>query len=145
MSILSVLASNTIAKTIAPKSALVFGLHGFNDYQEGLSFLGLLVANAIGFCSMFFWRNRFLAAADPKTGMPPPEARLQPAMAGAILSPVGLFIFAFTAYENVHWIGPIIGSTIYGIGVLYVFFSVFRCVVISHEWPHRLRSSSWLT
>ncbi|PWN91107.1 MFS general substrate transporter [Acaromyces ingoldii] len=108
---------------------LVFGLHGFNDYQEGLSFLGLLVANAIGFCSMFFWRNRFLAAADPKTGMPPPEARLQPAMAGALLAPVGLFIFAFTAYENVHWIGPIIGSTIYGIGVLYVFFSVFSYTV----------------
>lgn len=47
------------------------------------------------------------------------------AKVGALASPVGLFIFAFTSYGNVHWIAPIIGSIPFGFGVQYVYTAVF--------------------
>lgn len=44
------------------------------------------------------------------------EYRLPPTIAGAFLVPAGLFMFAWTTYSSVHWIVPIIGSTIFGMG-----------------------------
>ncbi|OQE44445.1 hypothetical protein PENCOP_c002G06436 [Penicillium coprophilum] len=35
---------------------------------------------------------------------------------GAPLVTIGLFIFAWTVYPDVHWIGPIIGSGVFGAG-----------------------------
>lgn len=38
------------------------------------------------------------------------------AIVGAPLVTIGLFIFAWTVYPNVHWISAIIGSGIFGAG-----------------------------
>lgn len=105
--------------------AIVFTEKGLNTYQGGLCFLGITVANLIALCTMPFFNNRLLAQANPKTGMPIPEARLDCAKLGCILSPIGLFIFAFTSYRNVPWIAPVIGSAIFGMGCYYLFFSIF--------------------
>lgn len=45
-----------------------------------------------------------------------PEFRLPPAIAGAFLVPAGLFMFGWTTYAAIHWIVPIIGSAIFGMG-----------------------------
>jgi hypothetical protein len=110
---------------VPPLSAIVFSAHGFSEYQVGLSFLGLLVGNAIALSTMPLWKARLLSQADPTTRAPPLEARLEPSFVGAFLSPAGLFIFAFTSYPHVHWITPIIGSAIFGMGCIYIFFGIF--------------------
>ena len=38
------------------------------------------------------------------------------AIGGAPLVTIGLFIFAWTIYPNVHWIGPVIGAGVFGAG-----------------------------
>ena len=38
------------------------------------------------------------------------------AILGGPLVTIGLFIFAWTIYPNVHWIAPIIGSAVFGAG-----------------------------
>lgn len=38
------------------------------------------------------------------------------AIGGAPLVTIGIFIFAWTTYPHVHWIAPIIGSAVFGIG-----------------------------
>lgn len=78
---------------------------------------------------------------------PPPEVWLVMGQYGAVLVPIGtsllflntvndyhlavlgLYIMAFTTYQNVHWIGPIIGSVPFGIGVCYVYTSTFTYLV----------------
>ena len=47
---------------------------------------------------------------------PEPEFRLPQVMLGSVLVPAGLFWFAFTTYKSVHWIVPIIGSGVFGMG-----------------------------
>ncbi|KAL8673654.1 MAG: hypothetical protein Q9168_001909 [Polycauliona sp. 1 TL-2023] len=109
--------------------------HGFNLWQVGLTFSGLLVGNVIAVGSDPLWhrnylrliRNRELDGGEK--GKTEPEYRLPPAIAGAILVPIGLFWFGWTTYSSVHWIVPIAGSTLFGTGMLLVFSGVFTFLV----------------
>lgn len=38
------------------------------------------------------------------------------AIGGGPFVTVGLFIFAWTTYPDVHWIAPVIGSALFGTG-----------------------------
>jgi hypothetical protein len=110
---------------ILPREAIVFTAKHLQTYQVGLTFFGIFSSNFLAVVTMPWWKKRLAAQADPKTGIITPEARLGPAKLGCFLTPTGLFIFAFTAYKEVHWIGPVIGSTIFGMGTFYLFFSIF--------------------
>lgn len=71
--------------------------HGFNLWQVGLTFTGLFVGIVIAVFSDPLWhrnyvrliRNRELNGGEK--GGAEPEYRLPPAIAGAILVPIGLF------------------------------------------------------
>ncbi len=102
---------------------LVFeGNHGFTLSQTGLSFLGIFIGMVLGsFTDPFFHKNysRLIKQREERTGEiggSEPEYRLPPAIVGAVLVPIGLFMFAWTTYSSVHWIVPIIGSAIFGMG-----------------------------
>ena len=96
--------------------------HGFTVSQVGLSFLGIFVGMIAGIATDPFWhknymrlvRNREAAGGEP--GGSEPEYRLPPAILGAVLVTTGLFWFGWTTYASVHWIVPIIGSGIFGMG-----------------------------
>ena len=104
---------------------IVMEQHGFNLWQTGLSFLGILVGMLLALASMPFWARLYKQAREAAGGKAPPEARLLPSMPGAFLTVIGLFIFAFTSYPNVHWIGPVIAGAPFGGGLVLVFISVF--------------------
>lgn len=96
--------------------------HGFTLSQIGLTFLGIFVGMVFGILTDPFWhknyvrliRNREAAGGEP--GGSEPEYRLPPAILGAVLVPIGLFWFGWTTYSSVHWIVPIIGSAVFGMG-----------------------------
>ncbi|KAL3964475.1 hypothetical protein ACCO45_001479 [Purpureocillium lilacinum] len=71
-------------------------------------------------------------AAKKAGGMAPPEARLPPALVGSILLPVGLFWFAWTNGNSVHWVVPIIGSGFFAAGIVLVFLSLMNYLVDSY-------------
>ncbi|KAI1461038.1 MFS general substrate transporter [Annulohypoxylon moriforme] len=109
---------------------LVFGdTYGFNLWQSGLSFLGIFTGMIICSAIDTIWRWRYLQLLEKNDGRPEPEFRLPSAICGAILVPIGLFIFAWSAYPWVHWIVPIIGSGIFGCGTLMVFTGIFTFLV----------------
>ncbi|KAL9047969.1 MAG: hypothetical protein Q9206_006333 [Seirophora lacunosa] len=97
--------------------------HGFNLWQVGLTFAGLLVGIVFAVATDPIWhrnyvrliRNRELDGGEK--GGAEPEYRLPPAMAGGILVPLGLFWFGWTTFSSVHWIVPLIGSSKFGAGV----------------------------
>lgn len=66
-------------------------------------------------------------------GTPPPEARLIPMMYSCWLIPVGLFIFAWTSYPHVHWIGPAIAGFPVGFGFIFLYNSANNYLVDSYQ------------
>ncbi|CAG7562324.1 unnamed protein product [Fusarium equiseti] len=115
---------------------LVFGrIYGFNLWQVGLSFLGILVGMIAAAGLDPVWhriRSSLILKLSSETdiqGSSQPEFRLPPAIVGALIVPVGIFIFGWSCYPWVHWIVPIIGSAIFGAGILLVFSGVFTFLV----------------
>lgn len=102
---------------------LVFATnHGFELWQVGLSFLGIGVGMVVAMLTDPVWhriRLRLMARLERETGVAgasEPEFRLPSAIAGSVVVPVGLFMFAWTTYSSVPWIVPIIGSGLFGLG-----------------------------
>jgi DHA1 family multidrug resistance protein-like MFS transporter len=52
-----------------------------------------------------------------------PEERMPVAIVGALLVPICLFWFGWTSRESIHWIVPIIGSSLFSIAALLLFVS----------------------
>ncbi len=40
---------------------------------------------------------------------------------------------AFTTYKRVHWMGPIVGSGIFGAGMYYIYAGVFTYLVTAYR------------
>lgn len=108
---------------------LVFeGVFGFNLWQTGLTFLGMLLGMFFAAMSSGFWVVVRARLIEQNGGKLEPEFRLPALMAGSMFVTVGLFWFAWTTFSWVHWILPIIGSGIFGLGV-----SSFPLVACKHK------------
>ncbi|KAM0245868.1 hypothetical protein ACHAQJ_010426 [Trichoderma viride] len=114
---------------------LFMEIYHFKTSYAGLAFLGLGVGCMIGvaFFSLTSDRNIKKKAAEEAVaaaaqGRSPqgmkPEYRLSPLMFGALILPLGFFIYGWTAEYKVHWIAPIIGTVVIGVGDLIVFMSL---------------------
>jgi len=108
--------------------------YGFNLQEVGLTFIGLLLGVCAGLATDPLWDKHYenlVSRFEEKSSSlhPPPEYRLPPAIVGGILAPVGLFWFAWAGQSTVHWIVPIIGSSIFGMSVLLIFSGVFTFLV----------------
>ncbi|KAG8170129.1 hypothetical protein KVR01_000874 [Diaporthe batatas] len=115
---------------------LVFqGTYGFNLWQTGLTFLGMLVGMFFAALMGPLWvkiRARLIEKNAELTGVEgkaEPEYRLPSAILGSFLVTIGLFWFGWSSYPWVHWIMPIIGSGIFGAGTLLVFSGTFSYLV----------------
>jgi len=109
--------------------------HGFSVSETGLSFLGLFVGMVLGILSDPLWRRnyaRLVRQREAQGGEPggsEPEYRLPPTIYGAFVVPVALFGFGWSTYPWVHWIVPILFSTLFGVGVIWVYSGVFTFLV----------------
>lgn len=109
------------------------GAFGFNLWQTGLAFMGLMFGMLTGVLSSGVWqkvRMRLIRKNEVATGVSgksEPEFRLPSVMAGSVLVTVGLFWFAWTTFSWLHWILPIIGAAIFGVGVSLLSCLVFTC------------------
>jgi hypothetical protein len=54
------------------------------------------------------------------------------ARGGALLIPVSLFWFGWTSYRSVHWIMPIVASSLFRAGIYIVILSILNYVVDSY-------------
>ncbi|KAJ5573506.1 uncharacterized protein N7459_007933 [Penicillium hispanicum] len=113
---------------------LVFtNVYGMTLWQRGCCFLGMLAGMPCATMTDPVWRwiyKRLESKAkesDPAAHQP--EWRLPPAIIGAPATTIGLFIFAWTIYPDVHWIAPIIGSGIFGFGTVLVYSGIFTFLV----------------
>ncbi|KAF7322160.1 RNA polymerase II-associated protein [Mycena kentingensis (nom. inval.)] len=77
--------------------------------------------------------KRVARIAAANGGKAPPEELLVMGMAGGVIVPIALYIFAFTTYPHVHWIAPEIASVPFGIGVFYSFTTTFTYLVVAYR------------
>lgn len=107
-------------------------MYGFSSGTVGVLFLCILVACGIGMLTYIAYLYYYLVPDILKNGMRAQESRLQPALIGAFGPPIGLFIFAWTARPDIHWIVSTIGITIYAATVFVVMQCVFVYVPLSY-------------
>lgn len=85
--------------------SLVFGAHGFNTFEVGLSFLGIATGTFIRMVTNIF-AEQFYQKRSDAAGKHIPEARLAAGMIASITLPISLFWFAWSSFPLVHWIVP---------------------------------------
>lgn len=98
----------------------------------GVVFTCILVACLIGvaiYCAYLYF---YLVPDIMKNGLRAQEHRLVPALFGSFGPPIGLFLFAWTADPDIHWIAPTIGIVIYGGSVFVVMQCIFVYVPLSY-------------
>ncbi|CCE62049.1 hypothetical protein TPHA_0B03770 [Tetrapisispora phaffii CBS 4417] len=104
-------------------------IYEFGAVEVGCAYVGLLVGILLASPTSFIIQKHYEKKVADNNGISTPEMRFEALYYGAFLTPIGLMIFCWTCYRKVHWIGPIIGSSIFGSGVFYVFTGVFSYTV----------------
>ncbi|TVY23600.1 Caffeine resistance protein [Lachnellula hyalina] len=111
---------------------LVFGgVYHFNLGEQGLAFFGILVGTTITVIAYCLWVIYILI---PKFSDPTfkPEVVLPPVWFGSLSLPICLFFYGWTARASIHWIVPIIATTLFGVPLVVVFQSCLNYLAISY-------------
>ena len=112
---------------------IVFQEHrGWSQGIGGLAFIGVAVGMTFGVVYSIFDNKRYTNVEKKHNGEAPPEARLPPAMVGAVALPIGMFWFAWTNSPNIQWIVCIIATAPFGFGMVLVFLSGMNYLIDSY-------------
>ncbi|KAF7915700.1 uncharacterized protein EAE98_011043 [Botrytis deweyae] len=106
---------------------------GYSAGTTGLMFIPLalgVIASAL--CAPIVNRN-YMSQVRKYNGHPPAEVRLIPMMCSCWFIPIGLFIFAWTSYPQLHWIGPAIGGFPVGFGFIFLYNAANNYLVDSYQ------------
>ncbi|TKA68218.1 hypothetical protein B0A55_09055 [Friedmanniomyces simplex] len=98
---------------------------GWAEGVSGLPYISLAVGTALGWAAHHFQRRKYEQLTADPTRKVLPESRLYGAMLGAIFLPIGLFIYSFTQYAYLSWVGPVIGLAPIAFGIYFVFESTY--------------------
>ncbi|KAF8725112.1 hypothetical protein AX14_008314 [Amanita brunnescens Koide BX004] len=99
--------------------------YGFGPGIDGLTYLGL----GVGFLIAMGFGARtadkmYKRLADKNGGVGTPEMRMPAMIVASFTVPIGLFWYGWSAQAKLHWIMPIIGSGIFGFGMLSTYLPV---------------------
>jgi MFS family permease len=95
----------------------------FSTGASGLAYLGLGVGFLLGLLGTGLTSDH-IAKKRAAGAAIKPEHRLPPLIFGALLIPLGLFWYGWSAQYKVHWIVPIIGTSFVGLGMMFVFMPI---------------------
>lgn len=107
--------------------------YGITGNTSGLVYVGLGIGALIGMAITSVISDRAVKKSMADYGRLKPEVRLQISPFGGALLPAGMFIYGWTAEYGVHWIVPILGMTIMGIGNVILFMSICLYLIDSFE------------
>jgi DHA1 family multidrug resistance protein-like MFS transporter len=111
---------------------LVFGeIYGFDIGKQGLAFLGIFVGGVITVPFYLLWVKYGIIPRFKKPNFKP-EMVLPPTFFGSVSLPICLFWYGWSARESIHWIMPVIGSSIFTVGVVTLFNAVLNYLGISY-------------
>ena len=129
LSIYTALVYGTLYLTFAAFPIVYQNARHWSQGGGGLAFIGVAVGMVLGIMLTVYDNQRYNRAAAKHGGAAPPEERLPPTMVGAVVLPVGLFVFAWTNYPRIHWIISLIFSGALGFGNVMLFLSVSNYLI----------------
>ena len=91
-------------------------IYGFNGGELGIVFVSIIVATVIAMAIYFSWLHWSFHPQVAARGLRFQEQVLVPCLYVVFCLPVGLFIFAWTSRNDIHWIVSIIGMIIANAG-----------------------------
>jgi predicted MFS family arabinose efflux permease len=104
---------------------LFSSIYHFSIGAGGLAYIplgtGFLTATLFGAKISDKIYNRL---ADKNGGKGTPEMRIPALIFGSIFVPIGLFWYGWSAEAKIHWIMPMIGSGIFGFGLMTTFLPI---------------------
>ncbi|KAM7190943.1 polyamine transporter 4 [Rhypophila sp. PSN 637] len=99
-------------------------VYHFNSRQIGLCYIAVIVGFLFAIATFgYFDAKKYRPAAERTGGKVPPETRLYSALVGCWLVPIGLFWYAWTPRESIHWIVSVLAGFPFGWGTLASFLS----------------------
>ncbi|KAK1144768.1 Synaptic vesicle transporter SVOP [Aspergillus melleus] len=101
--------------------------------KTGLMFIPLAIGVVLSAACSPFVNKHYLKLCDQYNGKPPAEKRLIPMMFSCWFIPVGLFVFAWTSYPRVHWLGPAMGGLPIGFGFIFLYNSANNYLVDTYQ------------
>jgi predicted MFS family arabinose efflux permease len=103
----------------------VFETHyGFSHGSAGLAYLGIGAGSTVGLIVVGALSDRTLKTLTARNnGTSKPEYRLPFLVVSAFLVPAGLFWYGWSAQAKVHFMVPIVGTSLLGAGMVIAFVS----------------------
>ncbi len=106
---------------------------GYSSGTTGLMFIPVAVGVLLSaFCAPLVNRQ-YMTMVRRYNGKPPAEARLIPMMFSCWFIPIGLFIFAWTSYPRLSWVGPALGGLPVGFGFIFLYNAANNYLVDSYQ------------
>ncbi|KAL4912109.1 major facilitator superfamily domain-containing protein [Aspergillus aurantiobrunneus] len=110
----------------------IYGLFSYiwTHGTTGLAYLGAGTGSLLGIvvCAVFLNRSYAQTARrhESKTGQATqmPEFRLPFLQPGMAIVPLGLIVFGWSAEKQTHWIVPLLGACVFGMGMLMGYVSI---------------------
>lgn len=109
------------------------GGKGYSAGITGLMFIPIALGVLLSAACAPIVNNHYLKMYKKYNGSPPAEVRLIPMMFSCWLIPIGLFIFAWTSYPHLSWVGPAIGGFPVGFGFIFLYNSANNYLVDSYQ------------
>ncbi|MCJ1232028.1 hypothetical protein MMC12_008709 [Toensbergia leucococca] len=135
------LFATTIPLLYGPTPTYGLFTYGWSTGNEGLAYLGIGVGIflGVGLCARMLnmtyaymiRRNQRLTGSTSTQGVP--EYRMPFMQLGMFVLPCGLIIVAWTAQEQTYFLGPLIGSAVYGFGMIMAYICIQTYIVDSFE------------
>ncbi|KAF2147142.1 uncharacterized protein K452DRAFT_217873 [Aplosporella prunicola CBS 121167] len=106
---------------------------GFSASTTGLMFIPLAVGVVMSAACAPFVNSHYLKMVEKHNGKPPAEVRLYPMMASCWFIPIGLFVFAWTSYPWLIWVGPCLAGWSVGFGFIFLYNAANNYLVDSYQ------------
>ncbi|EGR50883.1 uncharacterized protein TRIREDRAFT_75937 [Trichoderma reesei QM6a] len=106
---------------------------GWSAGTTGLMFIPLAVGVLCSAACSPMVNKHYLKMVHKYNGKPPAEIRLIPMMISCWCIPIGLFIFAWTSYPRLIWVGPALGGFPVGFGFIFLYNSANNYLVDSYQ------------
>jgi MFS family permease len=101
------------------------GQYHFSSGAVGLAYIGVGIGMLVGMGVLGVMSDKVIKEQQAKGNLKP-EHRLPLflTLPGAIGLPIGVFIYGWTVYYHVHWIVPIIATSLIGVGNLTAMMTI---------------------
>ncbi|KAL9100538.1 MAG: hypothetical protein Q9163_004095 [Psora crenata] len=104
--------------------------HGMNPGVGGLPYFGMITGMLLAGGYVISTQADYMKKLEANNGVPVPEWRLPPVIAGGVSFTGGLFWFGWTGYRSdIHWIVPTLSGLLTGFGLLSIFLQSLNYLV----------------